>query len=104
MNKFGQFLQEANGQYSATRLSFLAWVFGVLIVWSSGSFYNKKMLEVPSSVEIIIGILMTGKVAQKFKEETSTTTSLDVPNIENGIKSNIELPVNGVATTSGKQN
>jgi hypothetical protein len=72
MKNIGQFFQEGNGQYSATRLAFLAWIFGILIVWGSGSFHDKKMQEIPSSIQILIGVLMTGKVAQKVSEVSDT--------------------------------
>ncbi|MBW4483790.1 MAG: hypothetical protein KME14_14710 [Tildeniella torsiva UHER 1998/13D] len=75
MKNLGQFFQEDNGQYSATRLAFLAWIFGILIVWGSGSFHDKKMQEIPSSIQILIGVLMTGKVAQKISESSSPETS-----------------------------
>lgn len=68
MKNIGQFFQENNGQYSATRLAFLAWVFGVLVVWGTGSIQAKAMQEIPDSVAILVGVLMTGKVAQKVSE------------------------------------
>lgn len=72
MKNLGQFFQEGNGQYSATRLAFLAWIFGTLVIWGSGSFHDKKMQEIPSSIQILIGVLMTGKVAQKVGEVLDT--------------------------------
>ncbi|GAB4385127.1 MAG: hypothetical protein Kow00121_49680 [Elainellaceae cyanobacterium] len=83
MNKLAQFLQEDNGNFSSTRLAFLAWVFGTLIIWCNGSFQEGKMQEIPQSIQVLIGIFMTGKVTQKFREEqpmpgSSQTESLIV--------------------------
>lgn len=74
MKNIGQFFQEDNNHYSATRLAFLCWVFGALIFWGAGSFHDKKLQEIPSSVQILIGTLMGGKVVQKFGEKDSVTS------------------------------
>lgn len=82
MSKLSQFFQENNGNYSATRLAFLAWIFGALIIWSIGSFRDKEMQPIPESVTILVGVLMSGKVAQKFQEESGslpTNSNVDQP-------------------------
>lgn len=65
--KIQKFLQDGNGEFSATRLGFLLWVVGVLMVWiymaASRPDYN---LHIDTSVITLIGILMTGKVVQSF--------------------------------------
>lgn len=63
-----QFFQDGTGSFSSTRLGFLLWVVGTLFVWGVCSFRTGSLVEIPQSVELIIGILMTGKVAQKFSE------------------------------------
>lgn len=68
LRHFG-FLREDNGNFSATRLGFLSWVLGVLLIWGGASVHDKKLAEVPQSVQILIGVLMAGKVTQKFTEE-----------------------------------
>ena len=74
MNKLAQFFQEDNGNLSATRLAFLAWIFGVLVGWGiDTAHHDYKMAEIPQSVQLLIGVLMTGKVAQKFREEQPNT-------------------------------
>ncbi|MGA7563973.1 MAG: hypothetical protein WBW55_12270 [Desulfobaccales bacterium] len=65
------FLQEDNGNFSATRLAFLLWIIGVLVVWIMDSVKAASLQGIPESVAAIIGILMTGKVAQKFGEKPS---------------------------------
>lgn len=68
-NGFAQFFQEENGQYSSTRLVFIAWTLGILLTWGADSFYHREMQELPQSIQVVLGILITGKVAQKFGEE-----------------------------------
>lgn len=104
MNKIGQFFQDDSDRFSATRLAFLAWIFGALIIWGAGSINDKKMQPVPDSIQVLIGILMTGKVAQKFGEERSSNTLSDNTTTENAIKSTLDKVGNGVATTSARQN
>lgn len=69
MNKMLEFLQENNGGFSATRLGFLLWVIGVLVVWIMNSLKSGTLAPIDSSVTAVIGILMTGKVVQKFGEK-----------------------------------
>ena len=48
MNKLAEFFQESNGTFSATRLAFLAWIFGVLIGWGTDTVQHEyKMAEIP---------------------------------------------------------
>jgi hypothetical protein len=70
------FLQEDNGKLSATRLVLLVWVLGLLGVWAAGSLHNiylgdmgPALLELPPSTITIVGILMAGKVVQKYEEK-----------------------------------
>lgn len=67
--KLLEFLQEDNGGFSASRLAFLLWICGALIAWLVTSITSYSLQEIPDSVVMIIGILMTGKVTQKFGEE-----------------------------------
>jgi hypothetical protein len=71
MNRILEFFQEDNGGLSATRLAFLYWALGVLIVWIVESLASKPMViaKIDSNVTTILGILMTGKVVQKFGEK-----------------------------------
>ena len=72
MTRLAEFLQEKNGNFSSTRLAFLLWVLGTLFVWIFISIKNLSMQSVPESIIIIFGILMTGKVTQKFGEKDKT--------------------------------
>jgi len=96
MGKLAEFLQDSKHEFSATRLGFLLWVIGTLVVWMVGSINSAIVAtskgmnmivfpEVPVSVATIIGVLMTGKVVQKFGENSSGsntpsgTTQPDAP-------------------------
>ena len=66
--KIAQFLQEDNGQFSSTRLAFLAYSFALvaqlgLAAWRSGAFAPSD-----NAVWILVA-LMTGKAVQKFGEK-----------------------------------
>jgi hypothetical protein len=68
MAKFSEFFQDGEGQFSATRLGFLLWVIGVLVVWAVESISTRTLQSIPDSVTTIIGVLMAGKVVQNFGE------------------------------------
>ena len=63
-----EFLQEDNGGFSATRLGYLIWVVGVLAVWVFTSLKAGALQPLPAEVVTVLGILMSGKVVQKFGE------------------------------------
>ena len=65
-----QFMKEDNGNFSSSRLGFLLWVIGVLAVWVIDSLKcpSCTLATIPDSVITIVGILMGGKVVQKFGE------------------------------------
>ncbi|MDJ0732879.1 MAG: hypothetical protein QNJ47_02140 [Nostocaceae cyanobacterium] len=77
---FSQFLKDENQNLSSTRLAFLSWIFTILIVWLVTSLLphssenNHQLQKIPDSVLALVGILMTGKVTQKFKESQSQTS------------------------------
>lgn len=77
-----EFLQEDNGGFSASRLAFLLWALGVLVVWIANSLHGHTLQEIPETVVTIIGVLMTGKVAQKFGEKPAAVpgASSEAPN------------------------
>lgn len=102
MNKLAEFFQESNGTFSATRLAFLAWIFGVLIGWGTDTAQHEyKMAEIPQSVQVLIAVLMTGKVAQKFSEESNTGTT-EIQVVEKERQLITSTSDNGVAAGQGK--
>jgi hypothetical protein len=62
------FLQDGDGNLSSTRLAFLLWGAGVLVVWMYVSFKTTLLAGIPPEVVTVLGVLMTGKVVQKFGE------------------------------------
>ncbi|TLU87323.1 MAG: hypothetical protein FDX21_00305 [Chlorobium sp.] len=66
MTKLAEFFQDGNGTFSATRLGFLLWVIGTLVVWIIGSIEKNALLPIDQSVITIIGALMVGKTVQSF--------------------------------------
>lgn len=62
------FLQDGDGNLSSTRLAFLLWAVGVLAVWMIVSVKSGALATVPQEVIAVLGVVMTGKVVQKFGE------------------------------------
>lgn len=74
-----EFLQEAEGGFSATRLVFIIWSLGALLMWMVMSFYKGTLQPVDPAVATILGILMGGKTLQRFAEnapQPAATTGL----------------------------
>jgi hypothetical protein len=71
ISPFAQFFQDTDGKLSATRLVMIIWAFGVLIVWGFVTLKTGTLTELPNSVVEILGIVLTGKVVQKFGENSS---------------------------------
>lgn len=76
--KFSSFLEDNSGGLSATRLAFLLWAIGVLGVWIYSSIKNNNLADINSQVVTVLGILMTGKVAQRFGEKPDSSDSQPV--------------------------
>ena len=70
-----QFFKDGNGAFSATRLAFLAWSFGVLVAWIYVSWQKQALQGLDSSLLTVLGILMTGKVAQSFSPNDGTAAT-----------------------------
>ncbi len=80
MAKLLGFLQDGEDNYSSTRLAFLAWTLGVLVVWVWNRTQPGSTFELDKEATYILGILTTGKVAQaataeRARNESKTTTS-----------------------------
>lgn len=73
MAKLAQLFMESNDKISSTRVGFLLWVVVVLAVWAYVSIRTMSMPAIPESVIVLLGILMTGKVTQKFAEKPKET-------------------------------
>ncbi|MBB3256230.1 hypothetical protein F4827_001056 [Paraburkholderia bannensis] len=71
--KYRQFLEDGYGQLSATRLAFLVWVLGSFIVTALIA-AKTNTFTIDQNVMYLIGILMTGKVAQSFSDNDGPGT------------------------------
>lgn len=76
--RFSQFFEDGSGQLSAMRLAFLMMIFCFLAMWVLESYTQMKMAKIDNSVIYLIGILMTGKVAQSVAENSGTVDSSTV--------------------------
>ncbi len=63
-----QFFEDTDGKFSATRLVLITWAIGTFVIWSYISIQTATLADLPNSVVQILGIVLTGKVIQKFGE------------------------------------
>ena len=63
-----QFLQEDSGVFSATRLGFLAYTFGLIAQLGINAYRGTAFAPSDNAVWILVA-LMTGKAVQKFGEK-----------------------------------
>jgi hypothetical protein len=75
MDKFLEMFKEECGAVSSMRILMLAYGVGVLIVWVVLSIKNGNILDIPTSIQTILGILVTGKVIQKPLEQKACDTT-----------------------------
>ena len=73
--KILEFLQDGNDKFSSTRLALLLWVIGLLVIWTMSSIHSEAFLEIPTSTITLVGILVSGKVVQKFGEEKTNLSA-----------------------------
>ena len=69
MKNISGFFCDGYGNLSATRLAFILWTVGVLAVWIYSSLMHVGgpiLAPIDPTVVTLLGILMTGKVAQSF--------------------------------------
>lgn len=69
MNNPLEVLHDADGSLSSTRLAFLLWALGPLVVWAWVCIRSGAVVPIDGSVITIIGVMMSGKVVQKFSEK-----------------------------------
>ena len=67
-HKLSEFFEDQDGSLSATRLAFLLWAIGVLVVWAKASWGKAELAGINENVLWVLAVLMTGKVVQKFRE------------------------------------
>lgn len=62
---------------SSMRLALLEWSTGVLIVWGVISFVERRLVEIPESVVVVLAGFVTGKVWQRLSGENKTVPPKD---------------------------
>ena len=75
MNRLLQIFEEANGRLSSTRIAFVLWSLIILGVWTVLSLRNGQMQAFDMSIVSMLGIMLTGKVVQKFGEKTEAAVT-----------------------------
>lgn len=75
MNRLSEFFEDGTGLLSATRLGFILWVVGVLVMWAMTCVSTRTLAAIDPSVTTVLGVLMTGKVVQSFGESKQSKTS-----------------------------
>lgn len=63
-----QFFKDSSGDFSAMRLVFISWSLGVLVLFIHLCLVGQGFVEVPNQVIEILGLTLTGKVAQSYIE------------------------------------
>ena len=76
MINISEFLKDDTHNFSSTRLVFFVWSMGVLVMWilSCISATPIELQSIDPSIQTLLGILMSGKVIQKFGETKSKQT------------------------------
>ena len=68
ISKLSESFQDGSGSMSATRLAFLGTIGSVLGVWIYACIHAKAFLPFDNSSIYLVGVLMTGKIAQNVTE------------------------------------
>jgi|TARA_R110000824_G_scaffold20545_15_gene77438 hypothetical protein len=68
-------LKEDSGKLSSTRLAFMAWSLIVLATWAIVSYQSGELIKLDNSIVSILGVLMSGKVVQRFGEKPKEESS-----------------------------
>ena len=77
--KILEFLSEDNNHLSSTRLIMYIWCIGIFIIWAISTAKNNwQMQEINDSLQIIIGLVLSGKVIQKFNEQKVNNETVSV--------------------------
>lgn len=72
--KIAEFLQEDDGGFSSMRLVTVCWLIGPLALWTWLGIKNGTMAEIPETVIVVLGMVLTGKVTQKVAEKMKAKT------------------------------
>lgn len=76
--KLWQFLQDGDGAFSSNRLVYLGWSMVLLIMVSYLTFKNGEFPKIESSLVLLYGTVVTGKIVQSFSENNTGTSTKQV--------------------------
>jgi hypothetical protein len=60
------FLVDGTGSPSSMRLVMIVWTIGLLGIWASLCVIRKEMVDIPSGVVTVHGLVIGGKMLQSF--------------------------------------
>lgn len=66
------FLKDDTGALSSTRLAFLLWMIGILVMWIYVCINQKTLVALDPTLIGVMGVFMTGKVIQSKVESEPT--------------------------------
>lgn len=72
MNKLTDFFSDNSGGMSSMRLIMAVWFLGALVLWMIVSFQKAEIQPMPESIITLLGIVLSGKVVQRFGEKQET--------------------------------
>lgn len=80
MKRLLEFLEEPQGGLSSCRLTLMLWTLGVLTCWVVVSIQKQALQPLDESVTTLTGILISGKVVQRFAERAPSPSIQQIPN------------------------
>lgn len=72
--RFHEFFEDNSGGLSASRLNLLIWSVGTFVIWAITSVKMVTLASIPESVIVMLGVVTTGKVVQRFGEKSETSS------------------------------
>jgi hypothetical protein len=69
-------LEDNAGGLSSIRLLMIAWALAVMVTWCVVAISTKTIPDIPTGVLTFTGMIVGGKVAQRFGEQPGITNSL----------------------------
>lgn len=76
MDTLRSILEDNAGGLSSIRVLMLCWTVAVMATWITVALSTKTMPDIPSGVLTFTGMIVGGKVAQRFGEQPSVTTAI----------------------------
>lgn len=68
MNSLFSFLEDTSGGFSSYRLVLVCWSAILMIVWGYTCIITGTIVDIPGGVVTVTGMILAGKVAQRYTE------------------------------------